>query len=976
MSKEKSSVKSLRQLAQKTLRKRRTGGKKKSPLLNASVSCENPRFRKKQGRASKKHTKSTSGDLRGDSDQSTKTLRHQKTAPRSPDPLGISFLKDRRSNFSLRMSSLYSERSESSSKPGVVAVDGPMNADQQVRIALKAKEKAERRKADLVFAPSVAMNVHQQRNSVKREKGKQNRVFNKVLPNFGTKILRGKSKGASEEPKIEVVKQRTAEESEFILSALKNVVLFNHLPPSTLETLAEAMEKRDFPEKYTLCKQGDFGDEMFIVLKGEVAVFNTEKGEETPEIKLGKGNVFGELGMNYGSPRERTIKTEEESVLFVLNRTIFTRIVENEYLRKNELLLEALSKVKILDRLNPEQLQRMAKYVETVNFSEGTKIIEKGTLGGTFYMIVQGTVGCHVFEKGDKSLAPAADIFGDSRSIVSVDETEVEAEIKSLMSVGGTKKKVRKRVFEFGPGEYFGERALLEADSVRKADVIAKTDVELLAINYDSFSDEIRGLVESFEENIRKQALEDTPLFDNLDREAVVKLQSALNVESFKDGEMIIEEGKVNNKLFIIRDGQVEVRKHVEEGSDSEDMELAVLREESYFGEGSLLLGQKTVASVIAKGDVTCYALSREDFEHLVNEQQIVALRKTFNERNRKIKEKQRERRNEFLKTVNLSDLKTLTVLGSGCFGLVKLVEVDKMSSFFALKILEKGTVVENKQQLNVMNEKNILLQGDHPFIVRLFRTFKDKKYLYFLMEFVQGGEMFQFLHHERSGYLDNETARFFVACVVDALDYLHMRRIIYRDLKPENLMIDLDGYAKMVDFGFAKKLGGKTFTLCGTAQYLAPEILNGRGYGKSVDYWCLGILIFELFTGTTPFKRRDRNELFRAIKHENKIRFNRRWKHADEAKDLVCKLLHKNPRKRLGSRATHNRGFREIKQHNWFESIDFEKLYFKELAPPWLPKVKNAHDYSHFEEYDEDENPLEGKYDKKAGSDSIWKDF
>ncbi|RTG89471.1 cGMP-dependent protein kinase 1, partial [Schistosoma bovis] len=169
----------------------------------------------------------------------------------------------------------------------------------------------------------------------------------------------------------------------------------------------------------------------------------------------------------------------------------------------------------------------------------------------------------------------------------------------------------------------------------------------------------------------------------------------------------------------------------------------------------------------------------------------------------------------------------------------------------FALKKLKKHYIVETKQQEHVINEKNILMETNHEFIVKLYRTYKDQRYLYILLEVCLGGELWTLLRNSTA--FDDSTARFYSACVVEALNYLHRRGIVYRDLKPENLLLDSQGFCKMTDFGFAKRIGygNKTWTFCGTPEYVAPEVILNKGHDFTVDFWALGILMFELLTGT-----------------------------------------------------------------------------------------------------------------------------
>uniref|UniRef100_A0A023GHI9 Hipothetical protein n=1 Tax=Amblyomma triste TaxID=251400 RepID=A0A023GHI9_AMBTT len=214
-----------------------------------------------------------------------------------------------------------------------------------------------------------------------------------------------------------------------------------------------------------------------------------------------------------------------------------------------------------------------------------------------------------------------------------------------------------------------------------------------------------------------------------------------------------------------------------------------------------------------------------------------------------------RQRINEEFANLKLSDLRVIATLGVGGFGRVELVQSmqDPMRSF-ALKVMKKAQIVETRQQQHIMSEKMILEEANCDFIIKLYKTFKDRKYLYMLLEPCLGGELWTILRDR--GNFDDNTTRFYTACVVEAFDYLHARNIIYRDLKPENMLLDISGYIKLVDFGFAKKLvnGRKTWTFCGTPEYVAPEVILNRGHDISADYWSLGVLMFELLTGAPPF--------------------------------------------------------------------------------------------------------------------------
>ncbi len=200
-----------------------------------------------------------------------------------------------------------------------------------------------------------------------------------------------------------------------------------------------------------------------------------------------------------------------------------------------------------------------------------------------------------------------------------------------------------------------------------------------------------------------------------------------------------------------------------------------------------------------------------------------------------------------------------------GTFGRVKLVQSKKSGSVYALKIMYKSHIIKSHQQRNIMNEKNIMAECKHPFLLQLFRTFQDENRIYMLLELVQGGELWSLLYknirligRSKLGGFNATASLFYAGCVTSALQYLHLHEIAYRDLKPENLLLDNLGYLKVVDFGFAKKipyykdkeLKARSYTLCGTPEYLAPELVVNAGHTQAVDCWALGILIYELILG------------------------------------------------------------------------------------------------------------------------------
>ena len=251
----------------------------------------------------------------------------------------------------------------------------------------------------------------------------------------------------------------------------------------------------------------------------------------------------------------------------------------------------------------------------------------------------------------------------------------------------------------------------------------------------------------------------------------------------------------------------------------------------------------------------------------------------------------------------------------------------------------------------HVKSEKEILSvlsQEQHPFIVNLAASFQDPTTLYMVIELVIGGEFFT--HLRNAVRFPAETARFFAAHVVLIFEHLHAKDVVYRDLKPENLLLDSDGFLKITDFGFAKKVTFKTYTLCGTPEYIAPEVLLNKGHGKGVDWWTLGILLYEMLHGDPPFMDEDPLCIYQQIL-SGKLRFPRNYDKA--AKSLTKKLLSSDLTRRFGCLKM---GVFDIKMSKFFASFPWDQLLSRSLVPPIVPELSSPHDTSLFEDYPEEE--------------------
>jgi len=432
-----------------------------------------------------------------------------------------------------------------------------------------------------------------------------------------------------------------------------------------------------------------------------------------------------------------------------------------------------------------------------------------------------------------------------------------------------------------GPGRVFGELAILY-NCTRTASIKALTDCKLWALDRTLF----QAIMMKTGQAKQKQHLDflkSVKLLADVPESKLVKIADALEEEIFMQKDYIIRQGSHGETFYIMVEGEVLVTAKLQ--NDLEASEIRTLTAGAYFGERALLGDDKRTANIIAKSEkVVCLVVDRASFK------QLIGSLEEFKERDQQYKESEKkvaehvrgsissgnsmrsespEPAPQVSEYANLKyeDLKFIATLGMGGFGRVELVcsRHDKSKSF-ALKCLKKKHIVDTKQQDHIVSEKNLLLECKSLFVTRLYRTYKDKKYVYMLMEVCLGGELWTIMRDR--GCFDNNTTKFFVACVVEAFDYLHRKGIVYRDLKPENLLLDDAGYVKLCDFGFGKKIGHgkKTWTFCGTPEYVAPEIILNKGHDLSADYWSLGILMFELLTGSPPFSGADPMQTYNLI--------------------------------------------------------------------------------------------------------------
>lgn len=296
----------------------------------------------------------------------------------------------------------------------------------------------------------------------------------------------------------------------------------------------------------------------------------------------------------------------------------------------------------------------------------------------------------------------------------------------------------------------------------------------------------------------------------------------------------------------------------------------------------------------------------------------------------------------------SLTDFRIMRTLGTGSFGRVHLVRSAHNGRYYAIKVLKKQQVVKMKQVEHTNDERRMLKLVEHPFLIRMWGTFQDSKNLFMVMDYIEGGELFSLLR--KSQRFPNPVAKFYAAEVTLAIEYLHSHDIIYRDLKPENILLDRNGHIKITDFGFAKEVSTVTWTLCGTPDYIAPEVITSKPYNKSVDWWSLGVLIFEMLAGYTPFYDSTPMKTYEKIL-SGKIHFPSFL--GPDVIDLLSKLITADLTRRLGNLMN---GPADIRNHPWFLEVVWEKLLAKDIETPYEPPITaGVGDSSLFDHYPEE---------------------
>jgi len=741
---------------------------------------------------------------------------------------------------------------------------------------------------------------------------------------------------------------------------ISKVPLFKRLPKECLPQLASCAQRVSFQPGQDVIRQGESGEEFFVIMVGEAEV----KIDNSKVATLKHRDFFGEVSLLRDEPRTATITALTNLLTIRITRTQFMQLGLNEKIQfptrkavaaggkkpnaktqqpspktpeERAGMVDALKSNKNLQELVGLQTNHMDALIDIAwkeNVKDGTSIIVEGDADADFFYVIQEG-SFEIFIK------PKEEEEGQS----------LKAAEAATQSVGVVSK-----------GQSFGELALIYS-TPRAATVKAKGNCVVWVIDRTNF----KTILEMAANEVTNQYvtyLQKVQILESLKDDEKVQLAKALTEIMFGRDELIFQQGDAGDCFYILVEGQVTV---VQDGAVKAT--LASLPEKAVvFGELALLNNEPRQATIKVTSDsAKALYVDRKTFDMLLGPLEEIKKRGKTGAAEVKKADAGAAGKTQF-GVIQRKNLTPLGLLGCGGFGAVELVEDQTTKETYALKSLSKGYVLQSGMQTSVISEKNVQLMCDSVFVVKLYETYNEPQKLLLLLELALGGELYA--TYERKGFHGKEAhAQFYVAGTTLAFAHLHERKIVFRDLKPENLLLNEKGQIKLTDMGLAKVTFGKTYTTCGTPDYFAPELIESKGHSHAVDWWCLGILTFELMGGRTPFEAASPMQICQKVKKGiAKATFPAKCKGVIET--LIKGLCEQEPSKRLPMKKG---GIDNIKKHAWFKGFDWDKMINLTLEAPYVPQVKSKTDIDNFSAQAEDMPPQVPYKDDGTGWD---KDF
>lgn len=686
----------------------------------------------------------------------------------------------------------------------------------------------------------------------------------------------------------ESLQQNATKHQAETLKFLDSMSIFEGLTKKQKTCVAEATFSEVFEDKARVVTAGDMQTAIYFVKKGELAVYSGGHVKSTGEFV--DGSEIGRLGPNDCFGESQVVSKEPFDITILASG-------------RSELLCVSVAELKVIVG------DDLGAVLERNAISQGLKkcpVISQFTAGQRAELMKWVVV---------KDYAAGAEAGAAARILIVLEG-----------SLSGLEKD---KEVKLARGDWIEDEALLNSSSKESSIKNMKSGSEgakVAMLTRDGMASALKALGVSIanSENdasdfTRKMILaKKVHIFRHLSEEQTKKVVESFVTMKFSQGATVIEQGTPGTSFFVIANGELEVFIN--------DKSVRRMTRNSYIGERALLFHEPRTATVkVVSPDAELWAIEKATFEKIIagNMQQQLMNRIRLQDTN-----------------FGLKDLIQIKVIGAGAAGVVRLVEHKSTGMRYALKRVKK---VDGEVPEEVQRECSLLKDIDHPFIMTQVNTFETKKSVYILTELITGGELHGAIR-EIPTVLSRAQAQFYTGSLVIVLEELSERNILYRDLKPENVMLDAQGYLKLIDFGIAKKLPegeSKTFTMIGTPHYMAPEVMRGHGYGTEVDLWSMGVMLYEFVCGYLPFADDldDPTEVCTAVL-KDPLQFASSYKDAN-GKTLMKGLLTRQPRKRLGSGIG---GWEDVRGADFFlqghqGGCVFDKLLGRELQPPWEPK-------------------------------------
>ena len=817
----------------------------------------------------------------------------------------------------------------------------------------------------------------------------------------------------------------SAEEEIRVTKILKKEIIFQDVSQEILSIIEREMIRLILPTGKIIYDLNDEGHFFYIIIRGKVVVNIQNNMNNT----LSQWNIFGEISLFNEKKREEVMITKENTELYIIDGESFRDIQKrnNEIILKERFnFLNNIFLFKCLDKISKYNVAQKMKKKE---FPPNTKIISQGEKGDTLYIIKEGIVSCRIGPKEIRKLSNN-EYFGQNSMLIDVkrgadiitlqrtkcyelsrqdlkealtsdyidiilfcffkNAVEKNTNLKTIFldsllhpifdcfsiqqytknehlynpkkKLSSKIKSTNKKLVLVIEGSFFkdddlvadkskflGSELFNDSNQTIPEDIYANPDAITFESDYYSIAKILRiDVVKDKKKPLSIlraiNELKKIYLFRNLSDETLELIAKGMKKQKFNINEYIIKENTEGDLFYLIIQGKVRI---TVKGNYIRDLTVG-----DYLGEYALLTENiLRTASAVALEQVICYVLSKSEFQIILKDDTTKEYLK------KKIALQNTE--------ISLDSLHYIKFLGKGKFGTVSLVH--NKQNIYAIKAISRLSVEKEKILAKYfVDERKIMLSLDHPFIVKMVKSLRNQHFCFLLIEFINGINLDQYLSKRQYRQNIYET-QFYIGCILLMLEYLQKKYIAHRDIKPSNIMIDSNGYLKMIDFGTSKVLtfSDYTSTIIGTPHYIAPEILQGRGYSLSCDFWSLGICMYEIFYGKYPFGNYATEviEIYKEILR-NSFSFPIENKKVEKANSFISCLLNKKVNERICNVSS-------LKKKPFYEGFEFDKLIELRLKAPFKPNIEN------FNKYLKQENPYENFvkedniYKKKEGDDT-----